>query len=98
MVFLLTQNFVNNRNNSISNTTCKELKVWPIFINKNKLQKISNQLLPNDFEQLNFSIPKYHCHLSEIHSYHKYQTSVLKPWYNSRELLTDIKFNSSGFF
>ena len=91
---LLTQNFVNNRNNSISNTTCKELKVWPIFINKNKLQKISNQLLPNDFEQLNFSIPKYHCHLSEIHSYHKYQTSVLKPWYNSRELLTDIKFNS----
>jgi len=69
------------------------LQAWPIFINRNKIQTVNNQLLPNDFEQLNFSIPKYHCYLTEIQSYEKFQPNLLSSWYNSDELISEEKFN-----
>ena len=91
---LLKENLVNNRNISTFNLTDNQLKSWPVFIDKTKLQSINNQLLPNDYEQLNFSIPKYHCHLSEIKSLQKSKTTLLGLWYNSRELLIETKFTS----
>ena len=90
---LLTQNLVDNRNISVLNSTSNKFRSWPILIDKTNLQDLNNQLLPNDSEHFNFSIPKYHCHLSEIQSFQKSQTIPLKTWYNSRELLAETKFN-----
>jgi len=93
---LLTTSFIKNKKNYVSNLTLNSSKIWPIFVNKTKLEQINNQLLPNDFEQLNFSIPKYHCHVSAIQSYKKYPTTSLTKWYNSKELLSQEQFKSKN--
>jgi hypothetical protein len=91
---LLTTNLIKKNNNFFPKSTNTTSKIWLVFIQNSKLQKINNQLLPNDFEQLNFSIPKYHCHVSAIESYKKPETSSLTKWYEPNELLTLSKFHS----
>ena len=93
---LPTINSLKTHSNFTTNPNSGNSKVWPIFVKKTKLQQINNQLLPNDFELLNFSIPKYHYYLTEIEAYKKSQPSKLFTWYDSNDLLSKTQFNSKN--
>jgi hypothetical protein len=80
-------------NSSINIFQQDSSKTWPILIHKNQIDLIKNQVLPNDFNYLNFSIPKYHCYLTHINTNKQSENNLIKSWYNSEELLKTTNFN-----
>ena len=80
-----------SKQNTLDSTN---LKSWPILLDNNNIETLNNQLLPNDYQYLNFSIPKYHCYLTKITSHTKPDLNPLINWYSVDELINDSNFTT----
>ena len=65
---------------------------WPILLKSNLIKSVAYQLIPNDKEITQFSIPKFHCYLTEMKYFEKNIINSPRSWYNHANLLTNDSF------